>query len=319
MAGFVTKTRDRALGVRGGGRGVGGIPDLPPEQILENMSDPPDAKRKRNLDKLAAKAKAGDAAALERLHVLGALPGYEDQYGKGYGAGTRDGRNYARYLLERDFGEDLNYLTPGDKFSGDEVGGALKILAPLAAAAIPGIGFLGAAAIGAGGTAAGDLAATGNVNLKNALIAGTLSGAGNSLLGNGLGSVNSTLPGVPGTTTAATGAAGMGGSATAAPTAASAASGVLGTGIKAKGVGDAIAKYGPLALGALGTIDAAGRYANADRLTQQQLDMLKRDWESRGPARDMALQQVLGAMPTRPDLSAMYTSPNPYARPVPRG
>jgi len=309
----------RNIGRPRSGRGVGTVPDIPAERILAEMQDPPDAKRKRNLDKLAAKAKAGDAAALERLHVLGALPGYEDQYGKGYGAGTRDGRNYARYLLERDFGEDLNYLTPGDAYAGDTIGGVLKAAAPVLGAVLPGVGFLGAAAIGAGGTAAGDLASTGDVNLKNALIAGTLSGAGNSMLGNGLGSVNSSLPGVPGTTTAATGAAGMGGSATAVPTAASTAGGILGTGVKAKGVGDAIAKYGPLALGALGTIDAAGRYANADRLTQQQLDLLKRDWESRGPARDMAIQQVLGAMPTRPDLSAMYTSPNPYARPVPRG
>lgn len=314
-----SKLLQKAAGGRGNvGRGEGYLPDLSPDVILKNMSDPPDKKRKRNLDKLAARAKAGDANALERLHVLGALPGYEDKYGKGYGAGTRDGRNYARYLLETQFGEDLNYLTPGDAYAGDDIGGVLKVLAPLAGAAIPGIGFLGAAAIGAGGTAAGDLAATGDVNLKNALIAGTLSGAGNSLLGNGLGSTNASLGGVPGTTTAATGPAGMGGSAATAGSAGT-AGGVLGTGIKAKGVGDAIAKYGPLALGAMGTIDAAGRYNRADRLTQQQLDLLKRDWESRSGARSAALEQVLGAMPTRPDLSPMYTSPNPYARPVPRG
>lgn len=310
----------KAAGGSGGnpGRGAGYLPDLNPETIMGRMQDPPDKKRKRNLDKLAAQAAAGDAKALERLHVLGALPGYEDQYGKGYGAGTRDGRNYARYLLETQFGEDLNYLAPGDKYAGDDVGDVLKTLGPLAGAAIPGVGFLGAAAIGAGSTAAGDIAKTGSPNLKNALIAGTLSGAGNSLLGNGLGSVNSALPGVPGTTTAATGAAGMGGNATAAGSAAG-ASGVLGTGVKAKGIGDAIAKYGPAVLGAIGTLDNAGRYDRADRLSQQQLDMLKRDWDSRGPARDQALERVLGAMPTRPDLSPMYQSPNPYARPVPRG
>jgi hypothetical protein len=318
----VTKMRNKAMGVtRSSGRGVGSIPDLPPSLLLKNMSDPPDRKRKEDLDKLAARAKAGDAEALERLHVLAALPGYEDQYGKGYGAGTRDGRNWARYLLETQFGEDLNYLTPGDKFSGDELGGALKVLAPLAGAFLPGVGFLGAAAIGAGGTAAGQYAQTGRVDLKDALLKGTLAGAGNSILGNGLGSTSSALPGVPGTTAAATGSAGMGGNAAVPSVSGSAAgvSGVLGAAGRAKGVGDAISKYGPLVLGGLGVLDTAAQHREAERLRREGLEMARRQYELGAPARAAAQERILGPTPVRPDLSTLYQSPNPYARPVPRG
>lgn len=297
------------------GRGEGTISDLGSETILKNMQDPPDAKRRKDLEALAAKARAGDASALERLHVLAALPGYEEKYGKGYGAGTRDSRNFARYLLERDFGEDLNYLSPGDKYAGDDLGAVLKVAAPILGATIPGVGLLGAAAIGAGGTAAGDYASRGRVDLKNALLAGTLSAAGNSILGNGLGSTNAALPGVPGTTAAATGPAGMGGSAASA----AGASSVLGAAGKAKSFGDAISKYGPLILAGAGTIDAAGRHAQADQYRKQALDMAMQDYASRAGARDQAMGRVLAPLPTRPDLSAIYASPNPYARPVPRG
>lgn len=291
------------------------MPTLSENTILKNLSDPPDAKRKKDMDKLAQKAAAGDTAALLRLQALSgydakkeglAADPYADlraqfkaQYGTSNpGAATSDSQNYARYLVGNLTGKPAtDYLKPNDAYIGDDIGKVLKVVAPIAGALIPGVGTLGAMAIGGLGNAAGQYAATGKIDPKQAALSGGLAAAGNGLLGNGLGSVSQAAPGV----------AGAAGAAGAATQAAGQAKGILGTGLSTK---DAIT----LGLGGLGAIDAASQSAQADKLRGQALQFAAQDYGQRAPVRDAALTRALAPLPQQRDLSqTLVNRANPYS------
>lgn len=318
------------------GRGPGTIDNMSRSEVAERMQDPPDAARKKDLDRLARKAMAGDPAALLKLRRQAALPGYGRNVGgdqpTGYGLATRDARNYARRLIQDVTGEDIDYVKPGDAYVGDTLGKIAKFAAPLAGMLIPGVGLLGAAAIGAAGNAGGQYLERGKINPLQVGLAGAAGAAGNALLGNGLGAGGTGMLGgsAPGGIGAAGGAAGavnpITGYATtpvvegAAGAGAAGAVGAAGSGGKLLGLGTpSWSDVGQIGLGAYGTYENARRQAEADRLRGKALDLTMDDWKTRDPVRQAALQKIMAPMSARPDLSAIYASPNPYARPAPRG
>lgn len=293
--------------------------NLSSKTILSKMTDPPDAKRKKTMDKLAQRAAMGDPAALDRLEKLADF----DPNDK-YGAATQDGRNYARMLFYDLSGTEGSYFTPKDAYIGDDIGKVLSIAAPIAGALIPGVGMLGAGLIGAGGNALGQYAGTGKVNLGQTLMAGGGAAAGNALLGNGLGAgktgsmFGSAAPGV-----APTGPNGWGGDATMGGNAMPGAPAALGKGISVGGIldkgGDLLQKYGPLVAGGLGAISAGKLGSRAEDLRNQAARMALTDYQSRAPLRDAAVTGLTGPQVQRPDLSGLYNDPsNPYRRPVGR-
>ena len=303
---------ERAIGVTG----VNGLSSLDEATILKNLSDPPDAKRKNDMDKLAQQAAAGDQSALLRLQ---ALSGYDpkkeglgsdpyadlrSQFKQLYGtsnpgAATSDAQNYARYLVGNLTGQQpVGYLKPNDAYIGDDIGKVLKVAAPIAGALIPGVGLLGATAIGGLGNAAGQYAATGKIDPKQALASGALAAAGNSALGNGLGSVPGAAAAGGNVTQAGTAAAAGGGGAS---------NGLLGTGLSTKDVLT-------LGLGGLGAIDAASQSANADKLRGQALQFAAQDYGQRAPIRTAAVDRALAPLPTQRDLSqTLVNRANPYS------
>jgi hypothetical protein len=139
------------------------------------------------------------------------------------------------------------------------LGGVLKVAAPLAGALIPGVGMVGAGLIGGLGSAAGGAMQGDKFNaLKTLARRRRGRGAGNKLLGNGLGSGSTNwgfgstaprelTPGAPGGTTPGSGGAGSSGAPGASPLS------------RFGDIGSLIQKYGPLALGAAGMIDQAGQ------------------------------------------------------------
>lgn len=327
------KKAERAAGVTG----VNGLASLDEATILKNMSDPPDQKRKQEMDKLAQQAAAGDATALLRLQALSGLDAkkeglaadpyadlrgqFKSTYGTSNpGAATADAQNYARSLVANLTGQPAaGYLKPKDAYMGDDIGKVLKIAAPIAGALIPGVGTLGAAAIGGVGNAAGQYAATGKIDPKQAVLSGAAAAAGNKALGNGLGS---TIPKAPDTSWLAganQGAAeALGGLPGAASTAAGAAGAAGQAGSSLLGIGaDDLKKWGPLVLGGLGAIDSASQSAQADKLRSQGLQYATQDYNSRAPVRAAALTGALAPLPQQKDLSqTLVNRANPYSTPA---
>lgn len=313
--------------------------DLGRGEITANMQDPPDKKRRKTMDKLAKKAAAGDANALLRLQALsgydpakeGGLDGtdpyadlrddFKARFGTGNpGAATADAQNYARMLVADLTGAAVpNYLPPKDAYIGDTIGKVLKVAAPIAGALIPGVGMLGAAAIGAGGNALGQYAGTGKVNVGQSLLSGGLAAGGNALLGNGLGSVPGRTVGYTPTSVVegATGGLDAAKSAAMAGKAAMGSGGGLG-GIL-RGAGDLLTDYGPLVAGGLGAIGAGKMGSQAEDLRNQAARVAMRDYQQRAPLREAAVTGLTGPRPQREDLSGLYADPsNPYRRPVAR-
>lgn len=179
---------------------------------------------------------------------------------------------------------DIPYVDPNrQQGTGGIVGGALR-LGGLAAA-----GIAGGAALGLGPAAAGA------GGIPAAPSSSFLAGANESALG-----------ALPGAVSGTAGAVGGGG-------------GLLGLGkLSTGGLVDAAKKYGPLVLGGLGVVNSASQAGKADALRGQALEYAARDYQSRQGARDKAMTMALAPLPTRPDLSAQYASPNPYARPAGR-
>lgn len=299
--------------------GLGGLSTLDEATILKNLSDPPDAKRKKDMDQLAQQAAAGDQSALLRLQALSGYDAkkeglasdpyadlraqFKDAYGTtNPGAATADSQNYARLLVSQLTGQAATgYLRPNDAYIGDDIGKVLKVAAPVAGALIPGVGMLGAAAIGGLGNAAGQYAATGKIDPKQALASGGLAAAGNAALGNGLGSVGGSAGasaggGLAGAAGAVGQAAGGGGSG-----------GLFGTGLNTKDVLT-------LGLGGLGAIDAANQSAQADKLRGQALQFAANDYNARAPIREAAVGRALAPLPAQRDLSqTLVNRANPYS------
>lgn len=73
----------------------------------------------------------------------------------------------------------------------------------------------------------------------------------------------------------------------------------------------------PIALGAGALLSGASSIIQgnrANKLQKRALSLEEQDWRSREPARQAALQRLLGPMPTAPDLSAGFQDPgNPFA------
>ena len=309
-----------------GGKPLGSVASLDESTILKNLSDPPDAQRKKDMDKLAQQAAAGDTAALLRLQALSGIDPKKEGFGtdpyadlraqfkstygtSNPGAATSDSQNYARLLVSQLTGQPAaGYLKPNDAYAGDDIGKVLKVAAPVAGALIPGVGLLGAAAIGGLGNAAGQYAATGKIDPKQALASGALAAAGNKALGNGLGSTG-------GSAGAAAGAGG-GSSLPADGITGGGGGGLLrGGGLLGTGLGlDDIQKYGPLVLGGLGAIDAANQSATADKYRGQALQYATQDYNARAPVRQAAITQSLAPLPQQRDLSqTLVNRANPYS------
>lgn len=311
--------------------------DLGRGEITANMQDPPDKKRRKTMDKLAKKAAAGDANALLRLQALsgydpakeGGLDGtdpyadlrddFKARFGTGNpGAATADAQNYARMLVADLTGSEVpNYLPPKDAYIGDTIGKVLKVAAPIAGALIPGVGTLGAAAIGGLGNAAGQYAQSGKVNIGQSLLSGGLAAGGNALLGNGLGSTGAPGGAVGYTPTGVV--EGAGGLGKAAAVGSKIAGGSGGLGGLLGTVGDLATTYGPLVAGGLGAIGAGQLGSQAEDLRNQAARVAMRDYQQRAPLREAAVTGLTGPRPVREDLSGLFTDPsNPYRRPVAR-
>lgn len=162
------------------------------------------------------------------------------------------------------------------KSLGKVLGKAAKYAAP--ALALTGVGAPVAAAIGAGGAALEKASSGGN--LGDAVKAGALGAAG------GL-------------------AGGVAGKAVGGATASKS--------ILQKALG--FAKANPqLLLGAAGAIQSAAQQSSANKKANAAIDIAKQDYASRGPLRQLILQQALGfGQPQAPlDLSAGFNMGNPY-------
>jgi hypothetical protein len=308
--------------------------DFEREIIKRAQSGGKDPGRMATADKLAARAKAGDQAALQELIGLSQSNG---------GWATNDAVNYGRLKL-RELGFNMQgldegggYVEPRDgAFSlGKTLGGALKIAAPIAGALIPGVGWLGAAAIGGLGNAGGQLLQNGRVNVGQSLLSGALAGGGNALLGNGLGAGSSGMLGSAGQGAQALGGAASAGGAPAglgpqgimAP--GGGAIGAVGTpGIASGGgvfgqlgglFGGADGKFGlGDALGLFGTIGSGIHAANLQDEARDQrraaIEGATNEWNSRAPLRQASQAGLLSAGNLqRPDFSQIFADPgNPF-------
>lgn len=269
-----------------------------------------DPGRKRTAEELAMRARAGDQAALSQLIDLSGGPGDPNPSNNW---ATADAMNYGKLMLR-----DLipNYTPIYDKAKdgsnffdkiGSTVGGVLKTAAPLAGF-IPGIGPLAAAGIAAGASAGGGALRDEPFSLGKTALAGLAGYGGNALLGGegpaGIKGIPSRLglggsPSIGNTTAQGTvGAAADGG-------------GLLGTGIR---LGD-IARYAPLAIGALGAVGNYQDQARANALRERGIAAAERTYAERQPFRTKALGFAGMPDPERPDLSGIFSDPgNPYNR-----
>jgi hypothetical protein len=148
-----------------------------------------DGSRKAQADQLFAQATQpphdDDAYALQKLEDFSGVshPGE-------MGWATADARNYGKMLLGRldpSFQPQYDKAHDGGFSLGHTLGGILKVAAPVAGALIPGLGTLGAMAVGGLGSAAGGVLSGDKFNLGKTLGAAGAAAAGNNLLGNGLG------------------------------------------------------------------------------------------------------------------------------------
>jgi hypothetical protein len=120
--------------------------------LRDRVSGGPDKNRAHTMDQWFAAAQAGDQNALQQLANMGGVSG------TGQGWATADARNYDKMLLAKlsggQYTPEYDQAHDGGNFM-HSLGGVLKVAAPLAGMAIPGVGALGAMAIGAGGSALG--------------------------------------------------------------------------------------------------------------------------------------------------------------------
>jgi hypothetical protein len=300
-----------------------------------------DSGRMHTADDLYARATQppheDDAAALASLKALSGLAPGVDQDGKRTeGWATADARNYGKLLVSKadpSYQADYDHAHDGSSGLLHTLGQGLRIAAPIAGALIPGVGMLGAAAIGGLGNAGGNLLAGRGFNPLESLGAGAVGGIGNRLLGNGLGSGSSnfgfgaTQPGLPGQPSMG-GAPGGGGPAAPGtpgnmtPGMAPGSVSPIGAAGAAGGRipwGDLAQRYGPLVMGGLGAIQAAGAQQGANNTRDQALEMAREDMAGRAPLRAAAANRLLGPQAPRADLSAMFADPgDPYHRPAVR-
>ncbi len=263
------------------------------------------AKFLQEYDAMLTAARAGDPAAQQQLYDAANRKG--DKKGQAGNERLNFLRRRANEVLGTKFGtlHDKSFLSK----VGHVVGGALKIAAPIAGALIPGVGTLGAAAIGALGNTAGRALHGDRFNLGSAIGAGTLAAGGNKLLGNGLGSVPATSGGV-----LPTGPGGLGGDAVSRGVNAGGGGllgggGVLGTGFSAR---DAIGA----GLGVAGAFQNASQQSHANDLQNKAMRYAEQDWAARGPLRTQATQRMLAPLPKAEDQSALFAANqvNPFAR-----
>lgn len=254
---------------------------------------------------LKARAEAGDQAALEQLHqaTLTWAPNHKNA--------AIDAWN------SLGIGDHLSHIKNPHHGIAGALGSILKVAAPIAGALIPGVGPLGAMAIGGLGSAAGGALHGDKFNLGKTIAAGGAAAAGNKLLGNGLGNVGGTHgiggPGAGEPGSSSTGGntpSASGGGAAAGQTGGSDPLGRFGK------IGDAIQKYGPLGLGVAGTLENANAQGAATDLRNKGIDYATNDWNARAPIRDAARTRLLAPIGPRRDLSSTYEDPtDPYKRP----
>lgn len=84
-------------------------------------------------------------------------------------------------------------------------------------------------------------------------------------------------------------------------------------GFLGKAVGKVV-PYGDLALAGLGMIQGARKQGKADKMGDRQLAMAEQRYRDTAPLRSVGMERLLNTQ--RPDLSQMYQSENPFARPL---
>lgn len=277
---------------------------------------------------LAARAKAGDSAAIAQLTALARPDLGNDLTYQSAPQGQRNTLNFARDQLNQDTGTNLAPVqgkSVGDAL-GELGGDALKYGSALGASLIPGIGPLAAGAIAAGGNSLGQVIHGDKFNPLGAALSGVAGGAGSALLNGGA----SALGGIPAAPSAAglpgigdvssiglSGAAGGAGAALAPVAGAGAASaaGAVPSALSLGGIIKTVGKNLPLIGGVLGTITGASQQNHANDLQNQAIQAATQDWNARAPVRQAAITRALAPLPAAPDLSYIYAnSSNPYAK-----
>jgi hypothetical protein len=287
-----------------------------------------DPGRMRTAEQLAAAARGGDQAALSRLLDFTGGPGDPTP---GNEWATADARNFGKMLLRDiipDYQPVYDKAHDGSFSLGKTLGGVLKVAAPIAGALIPGVGMLGAAAIGGLGNLGGQALQGGKINFGQSLLSGALGAGGNALLGNGLGAGSSGWLGSAGQGAQALGGAGqLGAQGVMAP--GGGTLGAVGTPGIASG-GGVFGKLGGFLGGADGKIglndilsgvgmigggiSAAGAQDRANDQREAAISGATQEWQQRAPMRDLAQQQLLGLNSIqRPDFSQIFADPgNPF-------
>lgn len=181
------------------------------------------------------------------------------------------------------------------------IGDVVKKAAPLAAL-IPGVGPVAAAAIGAAGGLLGNLNDDDGFRgaLGDVLLGGLAGGAG----GLALEKVPALLQGAGSLFAGGAGAA------------ADAAGGGINVGNVLSRAGRFLLDNPELILGGVSAIAGARQHGKATEAMQRAIDFAMRDAEERRALRGAALERLMGPGPARRDLSEVFASPNPYARPL---
>jgi hypothetical protein len=288
-----------------------------------------DPGRMKTAERLAAEARAGNQQSLLALINLSGGPNDPDPSDNW---ATADARNYGKMLLRDimpDYQPTYDKAHDGSFSLGKTLGGVLKVAAPIAGALIPGVGMLGAAAIGGLGNAGGQLLQGGKFNLGQSLLSGALGAGGNALLGNGLGAGSSGWLGAAKPAAQAIGGAaqGLGPAGVMAP-----GGGTIGS-VATPGISSGSGVFGQLggflggADGKLGLndiltyggmigggISAANAQDQANELRKAALQGAQQEWQTRAPLRNAAQQGLLGlGSLERPDFSQIFADPgNPF-------
>jgi hypothetical protein len=237
------------------------------------------------------------------------------------GWATNDARNYTRMTLDKIGGPHMDYSEARDGggfFKG--LGSVLKIAAPIAGALIPGVGTLGAMAMGSLGSAAGGALHGDKFNLGKTLMAGGAAAAGNNLLGNGLGGggtnlgfgSHANLPAGPSAETLNAGTQAAGLPAAPAPSGGpSTLFGKLGGAFQTNGKFDPMKAMSAGAAG-LGFMDARKQAAAANKFNnarlqqlQHQSQLAEQDYMARSPMREAAYSR-LAQLARQPMGSSIY-------------
>jgi hypothetical protein len=274
------------------------MPNYSDQEVVKRVGDKKDAGRAGATDKLFAQATQpphdDDASALAKLQQLAG----DDSTG---GWATNDARNYTRMKLNSLPGaQPMEYSEARDgRFSvGKALGGLMRVAAPIAGMAIPGLGPLGALAVGGLGNSAGQLVSGGKFNPLEAVAAGAAPAVGRHLMGAGgapdvAGGVGNATQSMP---------------AAAASLAQPASGGIAGAIGKLGGLGT-IGKVGIGAakfLGDRAQRKSAEEFGNAQlALRQKQLGMAEQDYAARAPMRSSAFER-LGQMAKGPMGSSVY-------------